>query len=109
MRPLTVMLAIAFAVVSYAKPHYFHPAEIISVESNHDSQAIVVDSPLGIFTVTAKNSFRRTPHFSRGPARVSIEPQAQAGDNLYLLDEKDREYRAVISERKSHPAPQPSF
>ena len=102
--PITILALIG---TLEAKPQYFHRAIITSVEKDHVRQIYVIDSPLGIFTAGTQQSFRRKPRFAVGPIRVSIEPKADAGDSLYLLDENDREYRALILERKSHPPPPP--
>src|SRR5689334_21492979 len=85
-----------------AEPHYFHQAVIISAEEGRAGQVYVIDSPLGIITVRGKN---RKQAFRTGPVRISMEPKARVGDSVYLLDERDREYRAIILERKSHPPP----
>jgi hypothetical protein len=92
-----------------SKAPYFHAANIVSVEQSDAGQSCVIDSPLGIFTVSAKNSFHHKPHFRPGPIRVFIEPKANVGDSVNLLDEDDKEYRAIILDRKSRPAPIPTF
>ncbi len=106
---VVLVITLTLAATIEAKPHYYHEGTIISVEQNHGGQSYVIDSPLGIFTASARNSFRRKPHFKLGPVRVSIEPGDVAGDSLYLLGENDKEYRAVILERKSHPPPSIGF
>ena len=106
---VVLVIALTLAVNIESKPHYFHVATLVSIEQNDDGQSYVIDSPLGIFTASARNSAVRKPHFRAGPVRVSIEPRSRAGDSLYLLGENDKEYRAVILDRKSHPPPRPSF
>src|SRR5260370_6213439 len=108
MRQSTVTItALALIGTLQAKPHYFHRAVITSVEKDRARQIYVIDSQLGIFTARTQQSFRRKPRFTIGTIRVPIEPKADAGDSLYLLDENDREYHALILERKSHPPPPP--
>jgi hypothetical protein len=106
---VVLVITLTLAATIEAKPHYYHEGTISSVEQNHAGQSYVIDSPLGIFNASTQNSFRRKPHFKPGPVRVSIEPSAVAGDSLYLLDENDKEYRAVVLDRKSHPPPSIGF
>ena len=105
---MVLVITLTFATIE-ARPHYYHERTIISVEQTHAGQSYVIDSPLGIFTASTQNSFRRKPHFKPGLVRVSIKPKGTAGDGIYLLDENDKEYRAVILGRKSHPPPSIGF
>jgi len=91
-------------VVASAATHYFHDAKLMSIERVRG--LCVIDSPLGIFTVQLPHG--RTPSIHIGPIRVSVEREAHPGDELRILDENGREYRARIVERKSHPPP-PSY
>jgi hypothetical protein len=91
------------SVVASAATHYFHDAKLISIGKVRGDEVCVIDSPLGIFTVQLPRG--RTPRIHIGPIRVSVEREAQPGDELRILDENDREYRARIVERKAHPPP----
>jgi hypothetical protein len=105
---MVAISALTLVSAIQGKPHYFHRAALISIAHDQAGELYVIDSPLGIFTARhMQNSFHRKPHFNIGPIRVSIEPKVEAGDSLYLLDQNDKEYRAIVLERKSHPPPPP--
>lgn len=99
---MVALVTLALVCSLTASPHYFHQAKIVSVAQEAAGQVYVIDSPLGIVKVRGKN---RKQAFRVGPIRMSMEPKRRVGDSVYLLDERDREYRAIILELKSHPPP----
>ncbi len=101
-----LVLALTFAGGLQGKHHYFHSAQLLSIEQERGVQRYIVDSPLGIFTVRYNpTAFRHSPRLGLGPIRVSIERNARIGDEIYLLDPYDKEYKATILVRQGHPPP----
>ena len=107
-RLAVLIIGLAFVANLQAKHHYFHSATLLSIEERGAAQEYVIDSPLGVFTVRYNGTvFHSSPRLSLGPIRVSIEPQASRGDETYLLDSNDSEYRLTILLRRGHPPPPP--
>jgi hypothetical protein len=107
-RHSVLVIGLAFVANLQAKHHFFHSATLLSSEECGATQEYVIDSPLGIFTVRHNRTvLHSSPRFSLGPITISIESQARPGDETYLLDSNDREYRATILVRNDRPPPPP--
>jgi hypothetical protein len=99
-------LAITMVAVVHGEHHYFHSAKVVSIEQQRGVQLYVIDSPLFIFTARYnQTAFHRSPRITVGPIRVSIKRSSEIGDEVYLLDPYDKEYKATIVARKGHPPP----
>ena len=99
-------LVLALTMVLQGEHHYFHSAKVVSIEQQRGVQLYVIDSPLGIFTVRYnQTAFHRSPRITVGPIMVSIKRTSEIGDEVYLLDPYDKEYKATILARKGHPPP----
>ncbi len=105
--PETAILAVLIVGAAQGRTHYFHQAKLNSIQQTGHEFLYSIDSPLGLFTVRYKAG-HRIPRLNIGPIDVSIDPKAQAGDPMYFSDEKNKQYRAIIVERKSHPPPPPN-